>query len=66
MKAREFVKFVVAEGATLVRTDGDHHVYRLANGRTVAIPMGGAQTEISDGLWRKYRQAMRYGLPERG
>jgi predicted RNA binding protein YcfA (HicA-like mRNA interferase family) len=60
MKAREFVrKFVIPAGGELLRKDGDHHIYRLPNGRTFVVPMGGSQTEASAFLAPKLRRRLR-------
>ena len=62
MKAREFVRdHVLPAGGVLVRKDGDHHVYRLPNGRTIAVPMGGSQSEASTGLIAKFKRLLRDG-----
>ena len=50
MKAREFVrKYIVPAGGVFEGTKGDHHIYRLPNGKRVDVPMGGRQSELSDG-----------------
>lgn len=57
MKSREFIRTVLRPaGATLVKKDGDHHVYQLSNGRVIAVPVGGSQKEVSIGLMRKYKR----------
>jgi len=59
MKAREFVRKILAPiGAVLVRKDGDHHIYRLPNGRTFLVPMGGSQNEASSYLLFRLRRLM--------
>lgn len=56
MKSKEFIhKVLRPAGAVLVKKDGDHHVYRLQNGRTIAVPRGGSQQEVSTGLLRRYK-----------
>ena len=60
MKAREFVrKLVLPAGGVLEKKDGDHHVYRLPNGRTLIVPMGGSQSEIAPYLTSKLRRLLR-------
>lgn len=57
MKSKEFIRKVLRPaGAVLVKKDGDHHVYRLQNGRTIAVPVGGTQKEVSTGLLRRYKR----------
>jgi len=65
MKSREFVrKHVIPAGGVLDRKDGDHHIYRLPNGRTILIPMGGSQSEIAPYLTSKLRRLLREPAPE--
>lgn len=60
MKAREFVRdHVVPAGGVLEKTDGDHHVYRLPNGRLLVVPMGGSQTEVASYLPCRLRRLLR-------
>jgi predicted RNA binding protein YcfA (HicA-like mRNA interferase family) len=60
VKSREFVRRVLRPaGAVLEKKDGDHHIYRLASGRTLIVPMGGSKTEISPYLISKFRRLMR-------
>jgi predicted RNA binding protein YcfA (HicA-like mRNA interferase family) len=55
VKSREFVRdHVIPAGGELVRRSGDHHCYRLPNGRILSVPMGGSQTEVSNGLMRSF------------
>lgn len=59
MKAREFVRdHVLPAGGELVKKVGDHHVFRLPNGRTIEVPMGGSQSEASRYLLRKLRRLL--------
>ena len=53
MKARELAKEVERAGAVLVRTNGDHHMYRFSTGERLAIPFGGRQSEVSKSLYFK-------------
>ena len=54
MKAREFVReHVVPAGGVFEKTDGDHHCYRLPNGRRIDVPMGGSQTELAPSVVRR-------------
>lgn len=60
MKAKEFVrKHLKPCGATLHKKDGDHHVFMLPSGRTILVPMGGSQTEISPYLISKLKRLLR-------
>ena len=66
MKAREFVRdHVLPAGGVLVRCKGDHHIFRLPNGRVIDVPMGGSQTEVSTGLMRELKRALKYAPPGR-
>jgi predicted RNA binding protein YcfA (HicA-like mRNA interferase family) len=66
VKARQFVRdHVIPAGGVLVRRRGDHHIYRLPNGRVIDVPMGGTQSEVSTGIMNKFKQALRYAPPER-
>jgi predicted RNA binding protein YcfA (HicA-like mRNA interferase family) len=61
LKAREFVRdHVLPAGGVLVRRRGDHHVFQLPNGRVIDVPMGGSQTEVSTGLMREFKRALKY------
>lgn len=65
MKAREFVReHVLPAGAVLEKKDGDHHVFRLPNGRTIAVPMGGSQSEASPGLIARFKRLVRLSREE--
>lgn len=56
MKSKEFIRKVLRPaGAVLVKKDDDHHVYRLQNGRTIAIPCSGTR-EVSIGLLQRYKR----------
>lgn len=60
MKAREFVRdHVIPSGGTLLKKDGDHHVFLLPNGRTFIVPMGGSQSEAGSYLLPKLRRLLR-------
>lgn len=64
MKSREFVRTILRPaGCVLERKDGDHHIYRLPNGRTLIVPMGGTQSEIASYLPAKFRRLMREKAP---
>lgn len=66
MKAREFVRdHVLPAGGVLVRRRGDHHVFRLPNGRVISVPLGGSQTEVSNGLVGELKRALKYAPPGR-
>lgn len=67
MKAREFVRdHVLPAGGVLVRCKGDHHIFRLPNGRVIDVPMGGSQNEVSTGIMNKLKQVLKYPPPRRG
>ena len=60
MKSREFVRdHLTPIGAVLERTDGDHHVYLLPNGRKFVLPMGGGHSEAKPYLLVKLRRMLR-------
>jgi predicted RNA binding protein YcfA (HicA-like mRNA interferase family) len=60
MKARELIRdHVEASGGVLERKDGDHHVYRLPNGRLFAVPVGGRSAEAKPYLLHKLRRVLR-------
>jgi len=60
VKAREVARMLERAGADLIRRDGDHYVYRVPGwGPTIALPMGGAQTEVCKTLLCKVRKALR-------
>lgn len=66
MKARAFVRdLVIPAGGVLVRRRGDHHIFRLPNGRVIDVPMGGSQSEVSTGLLMEFRRVLKYPPPER-
>lgn len=66
MKAREFVRdHVLPAGGVLAKKDGDHHVFRLPNGRTLIVPMGGSQSEAGSYLLPKLRRLLREAPRER-
>lgn len=59
MKSREFVrKHLAPAGALLVKKDGDHHVYRLPNGKTMVVPMGGSHSEARPYLVKRLRRLL--------
>lgn len=63
MKSREFIRdYMLPSGGVLMKKDGDHHVYRLPNGRTFIVPVGGKHSEAKPYLVRKLRKM----LEERG
>jgi|HubBroStandDraft_2_1064218.scaffolds.fasta_scaffold88129_3 hypothetical protein len=60
MKTREFVrKHLEPAGGVLDRKSGDHHIYRLPNGHSFAVPMGGKQSEAANWLLPKLRRLLR-------
>ncbi len=59
MKAREFERFLREQGATLEKNDADHHIWKLANGEKLIVPVGGKHTEAKSYLMSKYRRLMR-------
>lgn len=59
MKSREFERFLLSKGCTLVRTDGDHHIWQLPNGRKMVVPVGGRHTEAKPYLEARYRRLQR-------
>lgn len=60
MKSKEFVRrILIPAGAVLDHKDGDHHIYRLPNGRTLIVPIGGSKTEAKSYLLAKFRRLMR-------
>jgi predicted RNA binding protein YcfA (HicA-like mRNA interferase family) len=59
MKSREFCRVVAEAGGVLERKDGDHYIYRLPNGRTLIVPVGGGHTEIAPYLPSKLRRLLR-------
>jgi len=62
MKTREFLRdYLVPTGAVLERKDGDHHVYRLPNGRAFPVPVGGCHTEAKPYLFSKLRRLLAEG-----
>lgn len=59
MKSREFIRdYLLPAGATLEKTDGDHHVYRLPNGTRMDVPMGGSHTEAPRYLVARFKRRM--------
>jgi predicted RNA binding protein YcfA (HicA-like mRNA interferase family) len=59
MKSREFVRdHLVPAGAQLVKKDGDHHVYRLPNGKRMIVPMGGSHSEAKPYLVRRLQKLL--------
>ncbi len=60
MKAREFIRdHVLPAGGLLEKKDGDHYIFRLPNGRTLLVPVGGSQTEAARYLLPKLRRLLR-------
>lgn len=60
MKSREFIRdHVLPSGAVLVKKDGDHHVFRLPNGRQFIVPCGGGHSEAKPYLVAKLRKVLR-------
>jgi len=59
MKSRELERQMLEDGCVLERKDGDHHVWRLPNGRTMIVPVGGKHSEAKSYLRSKYRRLMR-------
>lgn len=59
MKSREFVrKHLAPAGAVLVKKDGDHHVYRLPNGKIMVVPMGGGHSEAKPYLVKRLQRLL--------
>lgn len=60
MKTREFIRDqLLPSGAVKVRKVGDHHLYRLRNGRIFALPIGGTHTELKPYLAAKLRRLLK-------
>jgi predicted RNA binding protein YcfA (HicA-like mRNA interferase family) len=60
MKSREFIRDHLAPiGAVLHKKDGDHHVFRLPNGRMFVLPMGGGHSEAKPYLVSKLHRLLR-------
>ncbi len=59
MKSREFIRdYLLPAGGKLVKKKGDHHVYRLPNGKHIEVPMGGSHTEAKPYLLKRLRQLL--------
>lgn len=59
MKSNAFIRdFVIPSGGVLVKRDGHHHHYRLPNGRTFVVPVGGTMSEAGRYLLPKLRRAL--------
>jgi predicted RNA binding protein YcfA (HicA-like mRNA interferase family) len=54
VKSREFERKISSEGAVLEKKDGDHHIWRLPNGRRLIVPVGGRHTEAKPYLLKRY------------
>lgn len=66
MKSREFVrKHVEPAGGVLERKDGDHHIYRLPNGRKLVVPMGGSNTETHPYLLARLKRLLRQSMKDK-
>ena len=61
MKARELLKIIESGGGILLRKRGDHFIYRLPSGKVLSVPVGGRQTEVSDGILSKAKRFLRGG-----
>jgi predicted RNA binding protein YcfA (HicA-like mRNA interferase family) len=59
VKARELIREVEKAGGSLVRKKGDHNIYKFRNGMVLSIPVGGRQTEVSDGMKARARRVIR-------
>ena len=59
MKSRQFIRqHLTPIGAVLLRKDGDHHVFRLPNGRSFIVPVGGGHSEAKAYLVSKLRRLL--------
>lgn len=56
MKSRQLIRAIERAGGRLVRTKGDHHIFKLPDGRLLAIPHGGTQNEVSVGMLARARR----------
>jgi len=54
MKAREFERILSRDGCSLVRRAGDHHMWKLPNGQTFVVPVGGKHTDVKKYLLTRY------------
>ena len=61
VKSREFMKIIEGAGGQFLKTKGDHHVFRLPNGRFIDVPHGGRQTEVAMRLVARFRRLTRSG-----
>jgi len=60
MKSKEFIrKVVMPSGATLVRKDGTHWIFKLPNGQRFTVPVGGGDhTECGAYIERRFKRLM--------
>lgn len=59
MKSREFIRdHLIPAGGVLVRKKGDHHVFRLPNGKHIEVPMGGSHSEALPYLVRRLKRLL--------
>jgi len=59
VKTREFERLLVADGCVLHKKDGDHHIWRLPNGRLLLVPVGGKHSECKSYLKTRYKRLSR-------
>lgn len=59
MKSRELMELIRNAGGVFIRKKGDHHCFRLPNGRFIDVPHGGHQTEVATRLLAKFRRLTR-------
>ena len=54
MKARAFERMLLRDGCVLVRTRGDHRVWKLPSGNSLVVPHGGKHAEVKVYLLARY------------